>query len=75
MHAFLDKTSLCWRVQQLAKRNYVRTSCEARTMPRTPPAVDAASSCSFGDNQEAKAENPKPKASKLIAVDIFSSRF
>jgi hypothetical protein len=44
-------------------------------MPRTPPAVDAASSCSFGDNQEAKAENPKPKASKLIAVDIFSSRF
>jgi hypothetical protein len=44
-------------------------------MPRIPPVIDAPPSCSFAIIRRPKAENPRAKPSKLIAVDIFSSRF
>src|SRR3984893_6271422 len=44
-------------------------------MPRIPPIIDAPPSCSFATIRRPKAENPKAKPSKLIVVDIFSSRF
>jgi hypothetical protein len=43
-------------------------------MPRIPPVIDAPPSCSFTIIRKPKAEKPRAKPIRLIAVDIFCSR-
>jgi len=44
-------------------------------MPRIPLAINAPPSCPFATIRRPKTEKPTAKPTKLIAVDIFSSRF
>jgi hypothetical protein len=43
-------------------------------MPRIPPSIDMPPSYSFATIRRSKTDKPRAKSSKLIAVDIFSSR-
>src|SRR5258708_40108899 len=43
-------------------------------MPRIPPTIGAPPSCSFATIRRPKNVKPKAKPTKLIEVDIFSSR-
>jgi hypothetical protein len=48
--------------------------CPPSKMPRIPPVIEAPPSCSFATIRRPKTEKPRAKPTKLIAVDIFSTR-